>query len=126
MQEARPYAFARDFVSSPHIGLSILMPFGMILGDFNVCEQEEGSFNVWTFGLSPTVTRERLPYFILLLREFVPLWGRYGRPTCGHSPMGMEAKPLMSSPNSIRKGSPLDAMHHCCAGGGLGHIVFRL
>ena len=45
---------------------------GTIMGDFNICEPEEGRFNVWN-QTSPTVTRERLPYFILCFLMFSKL-----------------------------------------------------
>ena len=49
----------KDFASSHHTGLIILTPLVVIMGGFNICEPEEGRFNV--------VIRERLPSFILFL-----------------------------------------------------------
>ena len=37
----------KDYVSSPHTGLTDPDALGTIMGDFNICEPEEGRFNVW-------------------------------------------------------------------------------
>ena len=44
---------------------------GIVMGDFNICQPEEGS--MFGIRLSPTVTRERLPYFIPYFLVFLKL-----------------------------------------------------
>ena len=67
---------------TPH-WLSCPNAVGIFLGDFNICDPEEGRFNVWNTRHSPMVTRERLPcstpFFHTSLR-FLNLTTRGGSP----------------------------------------------
>ena len=40
-------SYVADWVLFTHIGLHIPVGVGVILGDFNICDPEEGRFNVW-------------------------------------------------------------------------------